>query len=181
MDIESKQTVEPNASSVNNQSSTSLRNVIDSEFAHLSTNTFSYELKPIHNKISPSASILKNKDSSINDYELTCRLIEINMPIVPPLKMKLTIQYPNEPPEVLSLISSTMNMAPIKLENSGKTNKNTTNERFFLFLPFIIDGNTFFESISRNFVHFLFKLPTQHTVTDILDIWVRVLCLNFLY
>ncbi|CAF4747340.1 unnamed protein product, partial [Rotaria magnacalcarata] len=53
--------------------------------------TFSYELKPLHDKISSSSSIPRNKDSIINDYELTCRLIEINMPIVPPLKMKLTI------------------------------------------------------------------------------------------
>jgi len=73
------------------------------------------------------------------------------MPIVPPLKMKLTSQYPNESPEILSLTSTIMNITPTKLENS--------------------DGNTFFESISRNFVYFLFKLPTQHTVTDILDIW----------
>ncbi|CAF4171723.1 unnamed protein product, partial [Rotaria sordida] len=151
LDTESKQIVEPNLSSTNNHSSTSLRNIIESEFAHLSTNTFSYELKPMHDKILPSSSILKNKDSIINDYELTCRLTEINMPIVPPLKMKLTVQYPNEPPEILSLTSTTMNITPIKLENS--------------------DGNTFFESISRNFVHFLFKLPTQHTVTDVLDIW----------
>ncbi|CAF4726431.1 unnamed protein product, partial [Rotaria magnacalcarata] len=66
------------------------------------------------------SSIPRNKDSIINDYELTCRLIEINMPIVPPLKMKLTIQYPNEPPEILSLTSTPMNVTPIKLENSGK-------------------------------------------------------------
>jgi hypothetical protein len=83
--------------------------------------TFSYELKPLHDKISSSSSsIPRNKDSIINDYELTCRLIEINIPIVPPLKMKLTIQYPNEPPEILSLTSTTMNVTPIKLENSGK-------------------------------------------------------------
>lgn len=83
-------------------------------------NTFSYELKPMNDKISSSSSILKNKDSVTNDYELTCRLIELNMPIVPPLKMKLTIQYPNEPPEILSLTSTAMNLTPIKLENSGK-------------------------------------------------------------
>ena len=35
------------------------------------------------------------------------------------------------------------------------------------------DGHSFFETISRNFIYFLFKLPAQHTVTDILDIWVR--------
>ena len=86
-------------------------------------NIFSYELKPMDNKMSSSSSssssIIKNKDSTIKDYELTCRLTEINMPIVPPLKMKLTIQYPNEPPEVLSLTSPTVNTTPVKLENSG--------------------------------------------------------------
>ncbi|CAF4909585.1 unnamed protein product, partial [Rotaria magnacalcarata] len=151
LDTDSKQITETNQSSIISSSSTSLQHIVDSEFANLSMDTFSYELKPLHDKISSSSSIPRNKDSIINDYELTCRLIEINMPIVPPLKMKLTIQYPNEPPEILSLTSTPMNVTPIKLENS--------------------DGNTFFESISRNFVHFLFKLPTQHTVTDILDIW----------
>jgi hypothetical protein len=83
-------------------------------------NTYSYELKPMYDKISSSSSsMIKNKDSVINDYELTCRLIERTMPIVPPLKMKLTNAYPNEPPEILSLISTTINITPIKLENSG--------------------------------------------------------------
>jgi len=120
LDSESKQIVKPNLSSTNNHSLTLLNNIIESEFAHLSMNTYSYELKPMYDKISTSSSIIKNKDSIINDYELTCRLIEINMPIVPPLKMKLTIQYPTEPPEILSLTSTSMNVNPNKLENSGK-------------------------------------------------------------
>jgi len=119
LDTESKQVVEHNHSSTNNNSLILLTNIIESEFAHLSMNTYSYELKPINdNKI--SSSIIKNKDLIINEYELTCRLIEINMPIVPPLKMKLTIQYPTEPPEILSLTSTSMNVNPNKLENSGK-------------------------------------------------------------
>ncbi len=176
LDSESKQIVKPNLSSTNNHSLTLLNNIIESEFAHLSMNTYSYELKPMYDKISTSSSIIKNKDSIINDYELTCRLIEINMPIVPPLKMKLTSQYPNEPPEILSLISTAMNVTPTKLENSGTKKKIKIKKSFFLY---IIDGNTFFESISRNFVCFLFKLPTQHTVTDILDIWVMFFIIFF--
>lgn len=96
-----------------------LSNTIESEFAHLSMNTYSYELKPLKDKIPPIPSMIKSKDSISKDYELTCRLIEINMPVVPPLKMKLTIQYPNEPPEILSLISTAMNVTPTKLEHSG--------------------------------------------------------------
>lgn len=119
LDIESKQVIEPNQSSKTNHSLTILTNTIESEFAHLSMDTYSYELKPMYDKTSPSPSILKNKESTINDFELTCRLIEINMPLVPPLKMKLKIQYPNEPPEILSLISTTMSVTPTKLENSG--------------------------------------------------------------
>jgi hypothetical protein len=119
LDSESKQIVESTSCPTNNQS---LVNMIESEFAHLSMNTFSYELKPMHDKISLS-SVVKNKDIIPNDYELTCRLIEINMPIVPPLKMKLTIQYPNEPPEILSLMSTAMNITPTKLENSGNQSK----------------------------------------------------------
>jgi len=130
---------------------TSLVNIIESEFAHLSMNTFTYELKPLSDKISTNSLINDTKDLPNRDYELTCRFIEINMPIVPPLKIKLTIKYPNEPPEVLSLTSTTLNHTPAKLENS--------------------DGHSFFESISRNFIYFLFKLPAQHTITDILDIW----------
>ncbi|CAF4651198.1 unnamed protein product, partial [Rotaria sp. Silwood1] len=154
LDTESKQIAESYSSSSNIHSSKSLANIIDNEFAHLSMNTFTYELKPMSDKMSTSLSSINDiKDLSICDYELTCRFIEINMPIVPPLKMKLTIQYPNEPPEVLSLTSTTLSFTPAKLEKS--------------------DGHSFFESISRNFIYFLFKLPTQHTVTDILDIWVR--------
>ncbi|CAF4148338.1 unnamed protein product, partial [Rotaria magnacalcarata] len=152
LDTESKQVVEPYCSSSNILSSKSLEKIIENEFAHLSMNTFTYELKPLSDKVSSSLSSLHDiKDLSICDYELTCRFIEMDMPVVPPLKMKLTIQYPNEPPEVLSLTSTTLSFTPAKLEKS--------------------DGHPFFESISRNFVYFLFKLPTQHTVTDILEIW----------
>ena len=80
---------------------------------------FTYELKPMCDKPSTSSSI-KNYDLPVRDYELICRLIEINMPIVPPLKMKLTLQYPNEPPEILSLTSATFSLTPAKLENSGE-------------------------------------------------------------
>ncbi len=181
MDTESKQIVEPHLSSTNNHSLILLTNIIESEFAHLSMNTYSYELKPMCDKTSSSPSIMKNKDSIIHDYELTCRLIEINMPIIPPLKMKLTSQYPNEPPEILSLTSTIMNITPTKLEHSGRKKKSNfrTKTKIFFFLN-IIDGNTFFESISRNFIYFLFKLPTQHTITDILDIWVIFLIIFLL-
>lgn len=108
-------------SSSNNDDFVKLSNTIESEFAHLSMNTYSYELKPFNEKVSSTPSAMKTRDSMVNDYELTCRFIEINMPIVPPLKMKLTIQYPNEPPEILSLTSTAMNITPTKLENSGKS------------------------------------------------------------
>ncbi|CAF3759498.1 unnamed protein product [Adineta steineri] len=156
LDTESKQTIEPYSSLDNTHpsSSSSLVNIIENEFDNLSTNTFTYELKPLSDKMSTSSSsscVTDIKDSSIHDYELTCRFTEINSPIVPPLKIKLTSQYPNEPPEVLSLTSTTLCPTPAKLQKS--------------------DGHSFFESISRSFIYFLFKLPAQHTVTDILDIW----------
>ena len=121
LDIESKQSNKlQNQSSMNHQSSISLIDIIKSEFAHLTMDRFSYEVKPMHDKSSVTSSIVKDNNSSrVNDYELTCRLIEVNMPIVPPLKMKLTMQYPHEPPEVLSLSPTTLNMMPTKIENSG--------------------------------------------------------------
>ena len=36
----------------------------------------------------------------------------------------------------------------------------------------ILAGHPFFEQISAYFVSHLFKLPSQHTITDILNIWV---------
>lgn len=42
----------------------------------------------------------------------------------------------------------------------------------------VLDGHSFFESISRSFIYFLFKLPAQHTVTDVLDIWVRAVIVD---
>lgn len=122
LDSESKQTTEPLSSISNTHSSTSLVNIIENEFAHLSMNTFTYELKPLSDTISTSTSLAtKNdlKDSIIRDYELTCRFIEIDMPVVPPLKIKLTVKYPYEPPEVLSLTSTTLSLTPAKLEHSG--------------------------------------------------------------
>jgi len=101
----------------NTQSYSTLRNQIDSEFSHLSMNTFTYDLKPLSDKYSTIKT--DKKDLSIRDYELTCRFIENNMPVVPPLKIKLTVKYPDEPPEVLSLTSTTLNSTPAKLENSG--------------------------------------------------------------
>ncbi len=130
LDSDTKQVVEPNPTLINNDSLTLLTNAIESEFAHLSVNTYSYELKPLHDKSSPtSSSSMKTKDSIVNDYELTCRLIELNMPIVPPLKMRLTVQYPNESPEILSLTSTPMNVTPTKLENSGKENSNLLHKK----------------------------------------------------
>lgn len=125
LDIESKTPIEPASTSINehSQSSTTLSNIIQNEFAHLSKNTFSYELKPLCDKPLTNVSAEKSSDSPVRDYELTCRLIEMNMPIVPPLKLKLTVQYPQEPPEILSLTSTSYNMAPAKLENSGWTKR----------------------------------------------------------
>jgi hypothetical protein len=120
LDTESKQIVEPYSALSNTHLSTSLVNIIENEFANLSMNTFTYELKPLSDKLSTSSSITDMKDLSTRDYELTCRFIEVNMPVVPPLKMKLTVNYPNEPPEVLSLTSTTLSLTPAKLENSGK-------------------------------------------------------------
>jgi hypothetical protein len=120
LDTESKQIVEPYSAISNTHLSTSLVNIIENEFANLSMNTFTYELKPLSDKLSTSSSITDMKDLPIRDYELTCRFIEVNMPVVPPLKMKLTVNYPNEPPEVLSLTSTTLSLTPAKLENSGK-------------------------------------------------------------
>jgi len=120
LDTESKQIVEPYSALSNTHLSTSLVNIIENEFANLSMNTFTYELKPLSDKLSTSSSITDMKDLPIRDYELTCRFIEVNMPVVPPLKMKLTVNYPNEPPEVLSLTSTTLSLTPAKLENSGK-------------------------------------------------------------
>ena len=113
-----------------------LSNTIENEFAHLSMNTYSYELKPINEKVSPTPTTMKTKDSIVNDYELTCRFIEMNMPIVPPLKMKLTIQYPNEPPEILSLTSTATNVTPTKLENSGTPNSIFSRANYSLVLFF---------------------------------------------
>ena len=181
MDTEATQLVEAHSSLSHNHPSKSLENIIENEFAHLSMNTFTYELKPLSDKMSKSLSSIDDvNDLSVCDYELTCRFIEINMPVVPLLKMKLTIQYPNEPPEVLSLTSTTMNLATTRSEKSGKLNH--INKRKLHYHVLIIDDFSFFELISRNFIYFLFKLPTQHTVTDILDIWVRYVqnkCFSF--
>lgn len=121
LDTESKQSMESYSSSSNISPSKYLANTIESEFALLSMNTFTYELKPLSDKLSSADDI---KNSQICDYELTCRFVEINMPVVPPLKMKITIQYPHEPPEVLSLPSTALNFTPSKHENSGKLNIN---------------------------------------------------------
>lgn len=171
LDSESKQMNESYSSQPDTQSLTSLVNIIENEFSHLSMNTFTYELKPLSDKISSTK--IEPKDLIIRDYELTCRFIEFNMPVVPPLKIKLTVKYPHEPPEVLSLTTTTLNVTPAKLEHTGCIRLSYS---FFLlfYLRFILDGHVFFESISRNFIYFLFKLPAQHTITDILDIWVRI-------
>ncbi len=41
-----------------------------------------------------------------------------------------------------------------------------------------LDGHPFFERLSTIFISYLFKLPSQHTVTDILNIWVKSLSSN---
>lgn len=169
LDTELKQNLETSSSSsANPQSFSSLSSIVEREFSQLSMNTFAYDLKPLSDKLSTLRT--DSRDAPIGDYELTCRYIELNMPVVPPLKIKLTVKYPDESPEILSLTSTTLSLTPARLENSGslfpvRRNPLASGSSF-------LDGHSFFEMVSRNFIYFLFKLPAQHTVTDILDIWV---------
>lgn len=170
MDTECKEIVENYSTQPLSYSLASLVNVIESEFAQLSSNTFTYELKPLLEKMASSSSAIDVRDLPIRDYELTCRFTEMNMPVVPPLKMKLSVKYPNEPPEVLSLTSTSLSLTPARLENTGSLT--LEKEKHPHHMISLLDGHLFFETISRNFIYFLFKLPAQHTVTDVLDIWV---------
>lgn len=119
LDTECKEIVETYSTPPISHSLASLVNIIESEFAQLSSNTFTYELKPLLEKMSSSTSSVDVRELPIRDYELICRFTEMNMPVVPPLKMKLSVKYPNEPPEVLSLTSTSLCLTPAKLENTG--------------------------------------------------------------
>ncbi|UJR24936.1 hypothetical protein I4U23_006300 [Adineta vaga] len=85
--------------------------------------------------------------SSRKGLVLRCKLLEAVNPLIPPLRLRISPRYPHEQPEVLSLTDK----LPPKLE--------------------FTDGHPYFEQISTLFISYLFKLPPQHTITDILNIW----------
>lgn len=155
-------------------SSSSLLTVLNSELNSLLTNLFSIEYVPVSHS---TRSIQLDDDYlSKNGLVLRCKLLEKTNPIIPILRIRVSTRYPDEQPEILSL-TKTM---PPKLEYTGLL--------FFLSLIernhrsdhrrsqehcFSLDGHPFFEQLSTIFVSQLFKLPSKHTITDILQIWVR--------
>ena len=84
-----------------------------------------------------------------NGIILRCKLLDKANPILPPIRLHVPMIYPEQAPEILSL---TKTPSP-KLDFS--------------------DGHPLFERISSIFVSHLFKLRPQHTITEILNIWVR--------
>ena len=58
--------------------------------------------------------------SKRNGVLLRCKLIAENYPLVSPLNLRISINYPDEEPEILSLTKST----PPKLESTGKQKEN---------------------------------------------------------
>lgn len=108
---------------------------------------------------------------SRNGLVLRCKLLEQSNPLVPTLRLRISTRYPDEPPEILSLTNST----PPKLEFSGNLELKIKCK-----LLIDLDGHPFFEQLSTIFVSYLFKLPFQHTVTDILNIWVEFSLLKIL-
>ncbi|CAF3064392.1 unnamed protein product [Rotaria sp. Silwood2] len=126
-----------------NQSS--LLSNLNDELALLPANMFFIEYLPI----SPSINNNELNDEYLNKTGIIvrCKLLELSNPLIPSLRLRISTRYPQEQPEILSLTKS---MAP-KLE--------------------FTDGHPFLEQISTLFVSYLFKLPPQYTVTDILNIW----------
>ncbi|CAF3771978.1 unnamed protein product, partial [Adineta steineri] len=132
-----QQTIPSNQSSLISQ--------LNDEFNLLPANIFSIELLPVSHVVKTIQ--LNDEYLSRKGLVLRCKLLEPFIPIIQPLRIKISTRYPDEQPEILSL-TKTM---PPKLE--------------------FTDGHPYFEQISMLFISYLFKLPPQHTVTDILNIW----------
>lgn len=80
---------------------------------------------------------------------LRCQLIGNDFPLIPSLNLRISIDYPNEQPEILSLTKT----SPPKLV--------------------FTDENPHLERISTYFICRLFKLERQHRIIDLLNIWVK--------
>ncbi|CAF4961456.1 unnamed protein product, partial [Rotaria sp. Silwood1] len=125
--------------------SSSLLSYLNDEFVLLPANTFLIEYLPISHKINNNE--LNDDYLYKNGIIIRCKLLESPNPLIPSLRLRISTRYPQEQPEILSLTKS----MPPKLEFS--------------------DGHPLLEQISTLFVSYLFKLPPQYTVTDILNIW----------
>ena len=95
-----------------NQSS--LISNLNDELNLLPNQWFSIEFLPVSHT-TPMAE-LNDEYLSKNGLVLRCKLLELSNPLVPPLRLRVSTRYPDEPPEILSL-TKTM---PPKLEHSGK-------------------------------------------------------------
>lgn len=96
---------------------TSLLSDLNDEINQLPIDIYSIERIPV----SHTRKITDNDDDEYlnkNGIILRCKLLEKSNPIIPPLRLRITTSYPEQPPEVLSL-TKTM---PPRLEFTGRRN-----------------------------------------------------------
>lgn len=137
---------------------------LNAELHLLPTDRFSVQFLPVSHTATPTE--FNDEYLSKNGLVLRCKLIEADIPLVPILRLRIFPRYPEEQPEILSL-TKTM---PPKLESTGMI------IICIQYSFFYSDGHPFFERISTIFISHLFKLPAQHTVTDVLNLWVMIGC-----
>ncbi|CAF2869142.1 unnamed protein product [Rotaria sp. Silwood2] len=135
----------PSTIKIRSSNQSSLLSNLNDEIHQLPDDIYSIEFI----SVSRTRKHIDNDDEylSKNGIMLRCKLLEKPNPLIPPLRLHITTSYPEQPPEVLSLTKTT----PPRLE--------------------FTDGHPFFDQISSTFISHLFKLNSQHTVTDILNIW----------
>lgn len=120
--------------------------MINEEIHQLPADVFSIERISVSRlmKNHPTESIGSTKSGII----LRCKLLGTSNPIVPALRLHIPTRYPEQAPEILSLTKT----LPPQLEFS--------------------EGHPFFEQISSIFLSHLLQLPAEHTISDILHLWV---------
>lgn len=95
---------------------TALISKLNCELHLLPNDRFSVQYLPVSHTTAPTE--FNDEYLSKNGLVLRCKLIEIDIPLVPILRLRIFPRYPEEQPEILSL-TKTM---PPKLESTGMNN-----------------------------------------------------------
>lgn len=118
--------------------------------------------------------MIRNPRSSMN-VVIHVSLMESRLPRVPPLKINIPPEYPDESPSILDLRAEYGNCK----HSNGEIEHHWWNMRHYQACTFFVGSSGFLNSIARTLKSRMLHLPHRFTVLEMLRCWemsVREVC-----